>query len=455
MENEYWNEFMDILNISDNIEVIELPEKELKTAMIKISCLKRNHVCEKPTRELLANLHKNDNKYYCYLCAKIDNEIKGFRNESKVSNYHSNDIEADLNIKIIDGKKWKQLINDYKNYEVSEYGDVRNTTTNKVLKPELTNGYHRITLSTGSRTSKRKIMVHQLVAMCFLYNYDKEAYSIDHLDRNKLNNHYSNLSQCSMKENNNNRKEMERHQITETEFIEDEIWIEYKTDSNIDIQVSNLGRIKKNDKISKGSMTDKGYYKYGDFLVHRLVADAFLGKPKELNMIVNHIDGNKNNNCVDNLEWLSQSENTKHGLNLMSSDKVRSVEQILDDVIIAKYPSIKIASDCTKITCANIDFSLSKNTKAGGFYWKYSDEKIYKIWQDSTLSEKDFYKKIGNLSPKPIIVKDLDGNIISKYKNMSLTSKETGVKVSDIKKSASENKPIAEYLFEFDTLENE
>lgn len=85
MENEYWNEFMDILNISDNIEVIELPEKELKTAMIKISCLKRNHVSEKPTRELLANLHKNDNKYYCYLCAKIDNEIKGFRNESKLS----------------------------------------------------------------------------------------------------------------------------------------------------------------------------------------------------------------------------------------------------------------------------------------------------------------------------------------------------------------------------------
>ena len=110
----------------------------------------------------------------------------GFRNESKVSNYHSDDIEVDLDIKIIDGKKWKQLVNDYKNYGVSEYGDVRNTTTNKVLKPELTNGYHRITLSTGSRTSKRKIMVHQLVAMCFLYNYDKEAYSIDHLDRNKL-----------------------------------------------------------------------------------------------------------------------------------------------------------------------------------------------------------------------------------------------------------------------------
>lgn len=46
-------------------------------------------------------------------------------------------------------------------------------------------------------------------------------------------------------------------------------------------------------------------------LVHRLVAEMFLPNPNRLTQI-NHIDGDKSNNCVENLEWVSDSENKQH-----------------------------------------------------------------------------------------------------------------------------------------------
>ena len=48
------------------------------------------------------------------------------------------------------------------------------------------------------------------------------------------------------------------------------------------------------------------------YYVHRLVAEAFLGEASS-DMTVNHKDGNRQNNHVDNLEWLSRTDNIRHG----------------------------------------------------------------------------------------------------------------------------------------------
>lgn len=60
------------------------------------------------------------------------------------------------------------------------------------------------------------------------------------------------------------------------------------------------------------SLNSKGERK--NFYIHRLVATMYIDNPKCLSE-VNHIDGNKKNNDVNNLEWVSRKENIKHAFN--------------------------------------------------------------------------------------------------------------------------------------------
>lgn len=93
-------------------------------------------------------------------------------------------------------------------------------------------------------------------------------------------------------------------------------------------QVSDLGRVRsyargRNGTILKHSYDRSGYHRVGLSicrgkvkwsLVHRLVLTTFVGA--KVGMQVNHIDGNKDNNTLQNLEWCTQSENMKHAYRL-------------------------------------------------------------------------------------------------------------------------------------------
>ena len=117
-----------------------------------------------------------------------------------------------------------------------------------------------------------------------------------------------------------------------------------------------------------------------------------------------------------------------------------------------------MASQLTNIKRASIEYSLTHYTtgkeihiKAGGFEWVYiDDEKIKNVWKNETLDTNIFEKTASKFSPKPVILKDTDGNILKEFKNMTAASKECNVTVNNIKKSANNNIVIEDkYIFEF------
>ena len=99
-------------------------------------------------------------------------------------------------------------IDSFPNYEVSNYGNVRNIKTQKVLKPQKSNHngvvYYNITLFNESSPKGTTKTIHRLVGEAFHPNTDNKP-CIDHIDRNPANNHMSNLRWATYSENNLNR----------------------------------------------------------------------------------------------------------------------------------------------------------------------------------------------------------------------------------------------------------
>lgn len=180
-------------------------------------------------------------------------------------------------------------------------------------------------------------------------------------------------------------------------------------------QISNLGKVKSLDRyIFKDRWSGFHYYgkilkpqitcgyptvklsknkKYKSCSIHRLIAIHFIPNPENKPQ-VNHINSIRNDNRIENLEWVTAQENIIHGYKYgymkspkamtgrFGKDNPKSVPVLkisIDNDILHEYDSIHCANRDTNISIGNIhSVCNSKRKTAGGFKWRYKDERIIK-----------------------------------------------------------------------------
>lgn len=183
--------------------------------------------------------------------------------------------------------------------------------------------------------------------------------------------------------------------------------------------------------------------KYIHFLVHRLVAKAFIPNPNNLEQ-VNHIDENKHNNDVNNLEWLSRLDNTRYGTGIdrMAEKHSTAIMQLdMDGNVIKEWQSIRQA----KMSVAASIWSaiLEGRRICKGYVWIERDKYINMTKEQlqefisnevNKLKQKKINtrKVMSEKNSKPIVQLNLDGSFVKEWKSAK-EAQNNGYKANDIR----------------------
>ena len=189
-----------------------------------------------------------------------------------------------------------------------------------------------------------------------------------------------------------------------------EIWKEIPNYEGY-FEVSNLGNFRSKDRIIKYKQSGTRKYpgkslkveimqdgysrivlmKEGirkRYMCHRLVAETYI--PNSNNKpYVNHIDGNRSNNCVDNLEWCTQSENERHSIDVLGKTmkgktNPRIVKCIENDTIFKSMG--EVVRFLGKPSCVEgLHKAINANRMYHGYTFIFYNESSTTIPKGSTL----------------------------------------------------------------------
>lgn len=261
------------------------------------------------------------------------------------------------------------------NYYIFKDGRLLNQITGNYYKGTIRGGYRQFDLTINGK--RRTFSQHRLLAEYYLEN-PNDYPIVHHKDGNKLNNNLDNLEWVSHSENNlaENRHETKQENPPIIFNGEDEIWEQYKDTRYL---VSSYGRVKNTEtnKIMKGKITTTGYREYclrldkkrTTFLAHRLEWEVF---KKEIPQVINHIDGDKLNNALSNLENVSYRENNVKAIYDTNSHNYKPVGQFNSEgKLIDVFLTNAEAARAMGVAPASIWSAIKNHYCSCGYYWEH------------------------------------------------------------------------------------